>query len=68
MLISKKDAIKKAIKEVANSYLKGNQRQDPNNQILIQPQLEGVKMSGVLFTKDLRNKCTLLYHQLRFKR
>lgn len=51
--IKYKDEIKKAINEVANSYLKGNQKQDPNNQILIQPQLEGVKMSGVLFTKDL---------------
>lgn len=48
-----KDSIKKAINDVADSYLKGNQKQDPNNQILIQPQLEGVKMSGVLFTKDL---------------
>ena len=51
--IKYKDAIKKAINDVADSYLKGNQKQDPNNQILIQPQLEGVKMSGVLFTKDL---------------
>jgi len=51
--IKSKDAIKKAINEVADSYLKGNQEQDLNNQILIQPQLEGVKMSGVLFTKDL---------------
>lgn len=51
--VKNNDAIKKAIKDVANSYLKGNQKQDPNNQILIQPQLERVKMSGVLFTKDL---------------
>lgn len=51
-ILSKK-AIEKAINEVIKSYLKGNQRQDLNNQILIQPQLEGVKLSGVLFTKDL---------------
>lgn len=51
--IKSKDAIKKAINEVVDSYLKGNQNQDLNNQILIQPQLERVKISGVLFTKDL---------------
>ena len=51
-ILSKKD-IKTAIYNVVNSYLKGNQRQNRNNQILIQPQLERVKMSGVLFTKDL---------------
>ena len=51
--IKSKDAIQKAINEVVDSYLKGNQNQDLNNQILIQPQLERVKMSGVLFTKDL---------------
>ena len=38
---------------MSDSYLKGNQLQDQDNQILIQPQLKGVKMSGVLFTKDL---------------
>ena len=48
-----KEAIINAITEVVNSYLKGNQHQDANNQVLIQPQLEDVKMSGVLFTKDL---------------
>jgi len=48
-----KEAIVKAITEVVNSYLKGNQEQVANNQVLIQPQLEEVKMSGVLFTKDL---------------
>ena len=51
--IKSSDAIRKAINEVSDSYLKGNQLQDQDNQILIQPQLKGVKMSGVLFTKDL---------------
>ena len=48
-----KGEIMNAISKVVSSYLKGNQIQDANNQVLIQPQLEHVKMSGVLFTKDL---------------
>ena len=51
--IHSNEAIVDAIADVVNSYLKGNQEQDINNQVLIQPQLENVKMSGVLFTKDL---------------
>ena len=48
-----KEAIEIAINEVSNSYLKGNQKEELMNQILIQPQLAEVKLSGVLFTKDL---------------
>ena len=48
-----KEAIEIAINEVSNSYLKENQKEELMNQILIQPQLAEVKLSGVLFTKDL---------------
>lgn len=45
--------IKRGIELVRDSYLKGEQDQHPKNQILVQPMLENVTMSGVLFTKDL---------------
>ena len=45
--------IKDAIVTVIDSYLKGGQDKILGNQILVQPQLEGVQMSGVAFTKDL---------------
>ncbi len=48
-----KKSVNDAIEIVINSYLKGDQEQNPKNQILVQPMLEDVKMSGVLFTKDL---------------
>ena len=51
-----KEAIEIAINEVSNSYLKGNQKEELMNQILIQPQLAEVKLSGVLFTKDLETR------------
>ena len=43
-----------AIEKVVNSYLKNNQQQDDNNQVLIQPYLQNVTMSGVLFSKNLQ--------------
>ena len=48
-----KNSISNAISLVIESYLKGGQLKELNNQILVQPQLEGVQMSGVAFTKDL---------------
>ncbi len=42
-----------AINLVIESYLKGGQDKVMDNQILVQPQLENVQMSGVAFTKDL---------------
>tara|TARA_B110000211_G_scaffold30180_1_gene30634 strand:+ start:1304 stop:4369 length:3066 start_codon:yes stop_codon:yes gene_type:complete len=48
-----KSSISYAIDQVIDSYLKGGQAKELNNQILVQPQLEGVQMSGVAFTKDL---------------
>jgi len=48
-----KYSISNAIDEVIKSYLKGNQDVELNNQILVQPHLERVQMSGVVFTKDL---------------
>ncbi|MBU1674083.1 hypothetical protein KJ839_06595 [Patescibacteria group bacterium] len=47
------DQIENAILRVAKSYLKDNQKELADNQILVQPQIEGVKLSGVAFTKDL---------------
>jgi choline kinase/phosphohistidine swiveling domain-containing protein len=43
-----------AIQSVINSYTKNKQAQDDNNQILVQPYLENVTMSGVIFTKNLQ--------------
>jgi|FLOH01.1.fsa_nt_gi glutamine kinase len=44
--------IEEAFAKVIESYsTKGDN--NPNNQLLIQPMVENVKMSGVLFTKDL---------------
>ena len=48
-----RSSIKKACLVVINSYLKGNQEREGENQILVQPQLEEVQLSGVCFTKDL---------------
>ncbi|WP_417857447.1 PEP/pyruvate-binding domain-containing protein [Xanthomarina gelatinilytica] len=48
-----KDSIFEACKLVINSYLKGGQERVGENQILVQPQLENVQLSGVVFTKDL---------------
>lgn len=46
--------LKNSIEIVINSYTKNNQDQDTNNQILVQPYLENVTMSGVVFTKNLQ--------------
>jgi len=43
-----------AIEDVIESYKKNNQKQDNNNQILVQPYLENVTMSGVVFSKNLQ--------------
>ena len=51
--INEKLSITNAIDMVIDSYLKGGQNKVLENQILVQPQLEGVQMSGVAFTKDL---------------
>lgn len=48
-----KDKLKKAIDEVIKSYLKNDQEENEKNQILIQPMVEEVKISGVMFTKDI---------------
>ena len=53
----KKDDInilKDAVEVVIQSYTKNNQAQDEKNQILVQPYLENVTMSGVLFSKNLQ--------------
>ncbi|MGL1890185.1 MAG: PEP-utilizing enzyme [Spirochaetaceae bacterium] len=51
--INDKNDIHRGAKLVIDSYLKGDQEQNPLNQILVQPMLEDVTMCGVLFTKDL---------------
>jgi choline kinase len=46
--------VKDSIEMVIGSYTKNNQLQNDKNQILIQPYLENVTMSGVVFTKNLQ--------------
>ena len=48
------DTITNAIEAVIESYKKNAQKQDLNNQILIQPYLQNVTMSGVVFSKNLQ--------------
>jgi choline kinase len=48
------DILINAIEVVKESYRKNGQVQDKNNQILIQPYLEKVTMSGVVFSKNLQ--------------
>ena len=48
-----KSAVLNAIDQVIESYLKGRQVKNLYNQVLVQPQIEEVQMSGVAFTKDL---------------
>ena len=48
------DILINAINIVIESYRKDNQAQDMNNQILIQPYLDNVTMSGVVFSKNLQ--------------
>ena len=48
------DILNKAIQTVIESYKKNNQEQDENNQILVQPYLSDVTMSGVVFSKNLQ--------------
>jgi glutamine kinase len=54
--VKKNDLIilKNAVEIVIQSYTKNNQEQDERNQILVQPYLEDVTMSGVLFSKNLQ--------------
>lgn len=52
--IDNKQIIKESILEVINSYTKNNQKQNKDNQILVQPYIENVSMSGVVFTKNLQ--------------
>ena len=47
--------IKEAIEKVIDSYKKNNQKQDKDNQVLVQPYLQHVTMSGVVFSKDLQS-------------
>lgn len=48
------DILVNAINIVIESYKKKDQAQDQNNQILVQPYLDNVTMSGVVFTKNLQ--------------
>jgi glutamine kinase len=48
------DSLTKAIEIVIKSYIQNGQEQDLNNQILTQPYLENVTMSGVVFSKNLQ--------------
>ncbi len=48
------DILIDAIEKVMISYTKNNQEQNNKNQILVQPYLENVSMSGVAFTKNLQ--------------
>ena len=48
------DILNQAIKKVIESYKKNNHKQDINNQILVQPYLKDVVMSGVVFSKNLQ--------------
>lgn len=49
------DALGAAIDSVCGSFTVGGGG-DPDNQVLIQPMLEGVTMSGVAFTADLESR------------
>ncbi len=51
---SKYKSLQSAIELVIESYTKNGQLQNIKNQILIQPYLENVTMSGVAFSKDLQ--------------
>jgi len=53
VLSNDKSSVSNAINLVIASYLKGGQKKVLDNQILVQPQLEKVQMSGVVFTADL---------------
>lgn len=46
--------VRQSIELVINSYLKDGQEQNPFNQVLVQPFLNDVQMSGVVFTKNLQ--------------
>jgi len=46
--------IRQSIELVINSYIKDDQEQNLFNQILVQPFLTDVQMSGVVFTKNLQ--------------
>lgn len=47
-------AIKKATEKVLLSYNKGNSK-NKNNEVFVQPQLEDIKMSGVVLTRQIEN-------------
>jgi glutamine kinase len=46
-------AVATAMERVRESFLKGGAEEERENQILIQPMLDGVRYSGVAFTADL---------------
>ena len=48
------EALDNAILNVMQSYEKNNQKQNEDNQVLVQSYLDDVTMSGVLFTKNLQ--------------
>jgi len=48
------DALKDALWLVGESYKKNSQAQNNNNQVLVQPYLENVTMSGVVLSKNLQ--------------
>jgi glutamine kinase len=49
----KPDRVDEAIEEVIASYYKNTVEIDNENQILVQPQLQSVSHSGVIFTRDI---------------
>ena len=48
------DIISSAVEEVIKSYLKGGQKRELGNEILVQPMLGDVELCGVLFTRDIQ--------------
>lgn len=53
VVVDEVGAVAAAIERVRESFLKGGVEEERDNQILIQPMLDGVSYSGVAFTADL---------------